>query len=347
MVRELSARAGIPLIEALSGVPPDLVRDYLGRRGVPRATADWKYFDPAHERGRERGLVWLRRDRVEGFLGLIPFRLTGGGCTRNAVWSCDWSVASPRTAPGVGVRLLSRAIRDNAPLLCLDGNENSARYLPRIARAVNPRAGVKLTLPLRAGAGLELAGRRVPSLARLTPALGELPLRRRGRRPAPIPVRCESGVSARIEPLLEQGDEVGWHPRYDLAHLEWFLGRCPHVVCHTFVAEGSRAAALLWRHADSRRAWRTVVWSAADSEDALGSVLVSARRFVQQQRGWALSTVVAESQRDTQTELRRAGFLRRPRRLPVYVCTEEERAPEGAERLSPISYLDTDLGCLY
>ncbi len=48
----------------LSSVPRPAVLDYLERRGESRVIMEWKYFDEAFNRGRERGYVWLRDGNV-------------------------------------------------------------------------------------------------------------------------------------------------------------------------------------------------------------------------------------------------------------------------------------------
>ena len=60
-------------IEPLSAVPGPLLKDHLLRYGLKPDVIEWKYFDPAFKPGGERGYAWLRHDKVDGMIGLIPF----------------------------------------------------------------------------------------------------------------------------------------------------------------------------------------------------------------------------------------------------------------------------------
>ena len=120
-------------IRPLSDVSRDSVERYLLSRGSRPDMIAWKYFDATFNRGRERGLVWVHRGEVRGFIGLIPFRLRTQDVLRDAVWTCDWSLEDPRRSPGMGIVLLRAAIAAAPVAISLGGNEMTRALLPRIA----------------------------------------------------------------------------------------------------------------------------------------------------------------------------------------------------------------------
>src|SRR3954463_13364384 len=111
----------------LSQLPAELLREFLGRVGMAGEVVDWRYLDDDFNRGRNRGFAWLRRDRVEGMIGLIPFEISGTGTVREANWSSDWILADPNSNPGMGILLLRRAIESSRALFALGGNQNTQR----------------------------------------------------------------------------------------------------------------------------------------------------------------------------------------------------------------------------
>jgi hypothetical protein len=88
-------------IVPLEDISAHLIRDFLQQFGFDPPIIDWKYFDQAFNRGRDRGYVWLRRDRVAGMIGLIPFTIAAAaGRAREVHWSCDWMLADPSATLG-------------------------------------------------------------------------------------------------------------------------------------------------------------------------------------------------------------------------------------------------------
>jgi hypothetical protein len=134
----------------MSEADPAAVKRYLLGRQMPPEIIDWKYFDERFNRGRERGLVWVRGDEVAGFLGLIPFHTEIEGSRAECAWLCDWSI-DPSQAGGMGLMLLKRAGGLYDGLFNLGGNENTRQIVPRLADRTVPDAAVNLVLPLRLG----------------------------------------------------------------------------------------------------------------------------------------------------------------------------------------------------
>lgn len=332
-------------IVPLSEVPSSLLKDYLGGQGMPSEIISWKYFDSAFNRGRERGFVWLREGRVAGFVGLIPFDLSGGGNRSQTAWTCDWSVGEPDANPGFGVMLLKRAIDSCGHLMALGGNENTQRLLPRIATRTVPEAGLMFGLPLRLGAVFRKLGRlpEAGPLRRIFSALSGIPLRWVGG--AESRVRVERGVSPAISALLESERGPGWSPRYDFEYLNWQVGRCPAVVSWTCIAPGeagSRAAALFWRPVDSSNLWRTAVWMEAGGQESLRAVLREVVRRIYGEGGVAVSAIVSRLDHDLIQILREIGFVRIGAPRPLFVCTPG-RNRGSLDEPGRLSYLDTDL----
>ena len=329
----------------LSEVSADVLREFLGRMGMPREVADWRYLDSSFNRGRNRGFAWLRHHRMEGMIGLIPFRICGTGQGRDVNWSCDWMLADPISNPGMGIILLRRAIESSINLFALGGTENTRRLLPRIANSTIADAGVAMHLPLRSGAILRRLERR-GMLGRLpTPRfLYMIPLRwapRYGRSPE---IRTEMGLSRQIAPLLQGEHGEGWHPCYDFAYLDWQVGRSPLLRCWTSFSSPTgepRAAAVYWRPAASSDFWRLAVWYRNSEVDHLDGVIRQAVAEIYRLGGMAVSTIISRLDVEAQATLRSAGFLTFRRRRPLYVCASEPSAATG--ELRRLSYLDSDL----
>jgi hypothetical protein len=322
-----------------------MLRDFLGRIGMPREVADWRYLDSGFNRGRNRGFAWVRHNRIEGMIGLIPFRVCGAGQTRDVNWSCDWMLADPNSNPGMGIILLRRAIESSINLFGLGGNENTLRILPRIATSTIADAGVAMYLPLRSGAiirqfqkGGRLARLSLPSL------VYKIPLRwpaRRGRSPE---IRTETGLSSQIAPLLQGEPGEGWHPCYDFAYLDWQIGRSPLFRCLTSYSPAAgepRAAAVYWRPVGSTDFWRLAAWSRPSEMDHLGGAIQGAVTEIYRQGGLGVWTIVSRLDLKGQHALRSAGFFTMRRRRPLYVCAKQPSA--AIAELRGLSYLDTDL----
>jgi hypothetical protein len=330
-------------IAPLNELSETLLLDFLQRTGMSREVAQWRYFDSIFNRGRNRGFAWVPRDRVEGMIGLVPFRVAGAGPAWEANWSCDWMLAAPSVNPGMGILLLKQAIEESNVLFALGGNDNTRRLLPRIAKMTIPGAGVSLHLPLRLGALLERLHRRgamrhlpLPRAAYMIP-LRWIP---RGARL----VKTESGLARPAARLIEASAGEQWAPAYDVNYVDWQIGRSPVLVSATSLSPDRgppRAAALYWRRSSSSKLWRLALWSAADSSDHLTAVLREAISQIYDGGGMAISMIVSRLEVERLSLLKGAGFVAKGRR-DLYGCTSREGARSPVE-LSGLSYLDTDL----
>jgi len=323
-----------PSVVPLSEVPAELLREFLGRVGMSPEVADWRYLDPEFNQGRNRGFAWLRRNRIEGMIGLIPFQITRSGLIREVNWSSDWILADPGGNPGMGILLLRRAIESSRTLFALGGNENTRKLLPRIATRTVPDAALGMHLLLRSGAILARAD-RIGALRRLPKPrlLYLIPLRWIPGIASSSEMRTEMGVSREIAPLLDSTDREGWSPRYDFTYVSWQIGRSPLIRCWTSysVCDGEpRAAAVYWSPAGSSGFWRLAVWYQPGSRDRLDAVLRQ-----------AVSAIVSRLDSGVQAALRARGFLALGPRRPLYVCAGRD---DGlVSELSGLSYLDSDL----
>ena len=335
-----------PSVVPLAEVPVELLREFLARVGMSREVVEWRYLDGDFNRGRNRGFAWIRRNRVEGMIGLIPFQISGKGLpTREANWSSDWILADPNANPGMGILLLRRAIESSPTLFALGGNEHTRKLLPRIATHTVPDAGVGMHLLLRSGAILRRVHRR-GLLAHLPKPglLYRLPLRWIPGPRASSHVRTEPGVSRQIEPLLDGSHAGAWSPRYDFSYVSWQIGRSAHISSWTSytVSDGEPDAAVVyWCPASSSEFWRVAVWYRPGFADALGPVLRHAVSEIYRQGGMAVSAIVSRLDTEVLTMLRAGGFVSLGSRRPLYVCagTDATTVPE----LAGLSYLDTDL----
>ena len=338
-------------IRPLSDVSRDLVERYLVARGSRPDMIAWKYFDSAFNRGRERGLVWLHRGEVRGFIGLIPFHLHDGHAMHDAVWTCDWSLEDPRRSPGMGIRLLRAAI-DRAPLvMSLGGNELTRALLPRIAAQTIEAAGAVFILPLRLGYVLEKIDGRIARRVRGVPALAgtllaSLPLP--GRSGGGENAAIEPGVSRKLEPLLAQREEDWSSPAYDFEHLHWQCGRCPEIEAWTCLAPataaGERSGAVVFRRRSAPSHWRMVWWLEGGAGPHAIAVLRGARAFVHQRSGLSLSVMISASDAQKAGLLLAQGFHKERGGHPLYVSASDRSAPLTPLReVRGISYLDTDL----
>lgn len=336
-------------IEPLSQVPADWVVDYFRRQQVPEALVRWKFLAPGPpSRGRERGIAWIRDDRVQGFLGLVPCRLGRGDERFDMTWTCDWSLAERANAPGVGVRMLQRALAADEPVLSVTrGSDFTASIAPRVGHHTIEDAARTFVVPLRAASLLE----RLPGPAR---ALARAPLV--GRAPLPAArtsarrTRVEAGVAHALDALLAAPRGPGWFPAYDTSYLDWVVGRCPVLECASILApdDGApRAAALLWRRRESAARWRLALFAAPDEcgPDGLArAVLARAAREARRRGGSLLSLLLSRLDDDLASAVRGGlrAFEREPQ--PLYVLVS--RSPD-VDELGRLSYLDADLQYLF
>jgi hypothetical protein len=331
-------------IQPLSALDPDLLVEYLGREDHSAAEVRWKYFDLRFNRGRERGYAWVKDGKMGGFLGLVPFQVVARDRVIEAAWTCDWSVQDP-TARGIGILLMRQAQEKYEYLTQLGGNEATQRIMSRLSSMMANEAGMVFHLPLRVGAMLRVARRKVPKLAvDGLSFVNQLPLRWPRGPESSENVTFEPGVSKTLRLFLEPAQHGELYSRYDLEYVRWQVGDCPFLFSETCtVTDRSmpRAAALIWREKASPDFWRFAVWSREGAEKELETLLSSVIRRVYDYKGFLLSFVVSRLDQSLIGLLRRMKFLAAPRRRPLHIITNK-RTGETLPELWPLSYLDTD-----
>ena len=330
--------------QPLSALDPDSLIEYLGREGHAAEAVRWKYFDSRFNRNRERGYAWVKDGKIGGFLGLVPFLVAAPNRVIDAAWTCDWSVQDP-TARGIGILLIRQAQEKYEFLTQLGGNDATQRIISRLSSKTVNDAGIVFHLPLRVGAMLRVARRKVPKLP--VDALGfvnRIPVRWPPRPAAAAPVIVEPGVSQILSQLLEPAHHGDIYSRYDFEYLRWQVGDCPFLDSETcYIADGAtpRAAALVWREKASTDFWRFAVWSRGDAEKELEILVASVIRRVYQANGFLLSFVVSRLDQSLIALLRRNNFVAAPRRRPLHIIASKKTG-EPVPELWPLSYLDTD-----
>ena len=335
-----------PSVVPLSEVPAELLLEFLGRVGMTREVAAWRYLDEGFNRGRNRGFAWVRRGRVEGMIGTIPFRISGPGAAKEVNWSSDWILADPSSNPGMGMLLLRRAIESSVALFALGGNENTRRLLPRVATHTVPDAALGMHLLLRSGALLRRIDQR-GMLGRLPKPrlLYMIPLRWVPGAGSSPDMRTEPGVSRQIAPLLDSRREEDWSPHYDFTYVSWQIGRSPLIRCWTSYSSSAgepAAGVVYWTSAATGEFWRLALWYQRGCRDRLDAVLRHAVSEIYRRGGMAVSAIVSRLDTDVQGALRARGFLPLGPRRPLYVCAGQDDS--SVSELSGLSYLDTDLG---
>jgi hypothetical protein len=329
----------------LGAVPRDRVRDYLLARGLSAPLIDWKYYDAAFNRGRERGYVSWRDGRVQGFIGLIPCSVATSAGERPMVWTCDWSVEDPRRSPGIGILLLKHVYKCHDHAAAVGGSADTRAALPRLVPTYEGAAAF-LHLPLRSSALIEKLEQRLGCKPRLSrSALGALPLPRR-RPGADAAVRFRDGVAPEIGEMLSRPPAEGLcTPLYDAGYLDWQVGRCPGLKSFSCLAGsgGDVAGALAWTGGD-RRHWRMAMAATPGGEGPVEPLLRAVAARAAAEGGSLLSTIVAAGDAWLVAALRRMRFLEGSQRWPLYLSFPEGACDGGFSRLS---YLDTDLAGLF
>jgi hypothetical protein len=344
-LRSLYTFADMPSgFQPLSALDPDSLIEYLGREDHAAEAVRWKYFDSRFNRNRERGYAWVKDGKIGGFLGLVPFLVAAPNRVIDAAWTCDWSVQDP-TARGIGILLIRQAQEKYEFLTQLGGNDATQRIISRLSSKTVNDAGIVFHLPLRVGAMLRVARRKVPKL----PVDGwsfvnRIPLRWPPRAVAPAKVTFEAGVSEVLGSLLEPVQHGDIYARYDFEYVRWQVGDCPFLFSETcYIAEGAmpRAAALIWREKTSTDFWRFAVWSREGAEKDLEMVLSSVIRRVYEANGFLLSFVASRLDQRLIELLRSKNFVAAPRRRPLHIIASKKTG-EPVPELWPLSYLDTD-----
>jgi hypothetical protein len=331
-------------IVPLSEVPREAFEAYLHAttsfyRDRTPGLIGWKYFDGAFNQGRGRGMVWVRRGEVAGFIGAIPAQMRRGDETRPLHWTCEWGLRDPKTSPGMGVKLLRALVGSVENVAGAGGNRNSTDLGPRMAERSLADAGLYLWRPLRASSLLQLAATRVPALHALG-ALAGSPL---GRVPLPIwlgarrpSVRTFAGVAPVFDALFEQLRPLAWTAHYDQHYLDWAIARCPGIESMTCSAPG--AASVAWYStANAVRHARFAVWAVPDATAAARDVVAETVRAARRAGAGIVSTVVSRWDTELLAVLRRAGFLPRLEKLSLYLFMS------AIDRLSGLNYFVADM----
>lgn len=329
----------------LSAVAPDLLIDYLAGQGFAPANTRWKYFDERFNAGRERGFVWLNKDRVRGFIGMIPVTLATPVGDREMVWTCDWSLEDPARSPGVGVRLLSRVHGHVGFVGGVGGSDDTHSIVPQMKTRTVEGASVFLHRPLRLSALMEKAEERLAFLPKLSrTVLGRLKLPRKRGGDA---VTVVEGVASAVGTLFDRSADGSCRVRYTQGHLEWYLGRCPHVRTLSLLAgdpAAPNAGALLWRHRDDPAHWRAAYRSLPGAD--IAPVFAAVAESAASQGGAVVSSIVSSLDEGQIGAMKTDGYLEGSVRWPLYIPQGD--GPEWCQGgFSAMSYLDTDLACSF
>ncbi|GAA4008843.1 hypothetical protein [Sphingomonas humi] len=330
----------------LSQVDPDLVHAFFARLGKDRAHIAWKYFDPDFAKDKERGIVWLNKGEVRGFIGLIPARLQSAGDTSDFFWTCDWLLQDPKRSPGVGVRLLAEARKLFPQVGNVGGSDDTHAILPALATTLTvDDAALFYHRPLRTSALLERVEERLGFLPRLSRGIvGRIAL---ATTTIPSEVHIVPCVAPDLEPLFAAPSATGCTVLYSQEHLDWLLGRCPDIVTTSLLLgeQGKwRAAALVWRNRDDRQRWRVVYRASISADLAILARAVAGHCLAE--GGTLVTTIIAAHDRGPAQTLKKAGYLRGSVPWPLYLNKVDSLSSCSAG-FTGMSYLDTDLACIY
>jgi len=331
--------------QPLSAIPPGALIEYLGREGNSAEIVQWKYFDSRFNRNRERGYAWVKDGKIGGFIGLIPFQVVIDGRVAEAAWTCDWSVQD-QSGKGTGILLIRQAQTNYEFLTQLGGNEATQRIISRLAAITVNDAGIMFYLPLRLGAILRLARRKLLPKFPLDEIelVNRVPLHLPRRAKANSAVKIEPGVSKTLDSLLEPKPRGEMYSRYDLPYVKWQVADCPFLECETcYVGSGSTvdAATLIWRLKSAPDFWRIALWSREGAEKEAELVLSRTIRHVYENNGYLLSIVVSRLDTSSIGLLRSKQFLTSPRRRPLHII-DSKKTGKPVPELWPLSFLDTD-----
>lgn len=329
----------------MSAVSSKLVREYLLNSGFDPAVVEWKYFDEQFNRGRERGYVWLNKEKVRGFIGVIPLWVQTDSGPKQMVWTCDWSVEDPAKSPGIGVMLLKKVQADYDHVGGVGGSDFTHAILPRMADHTVADAAIFLHLPLRLGFLLQKLEQRMRWLPKLSrTAMARMPVRCPRSISQDPQVTLEAGVSDAVATLFEAVGQGEPRPVYDRAFLDWQVGRSPHLrtlSCFAGVRSDPKAGALFWTLDDDPRSWRAAFRFAPGAANELETVISAVARFVRSKGGEALSVVISHLDAELLTILMAQRFLVGPVRWPLYLLSRSGNS--NVTDLAGLSYLDTDM----
>ncbi len=323
-------------IVPLSDLPPQLLIDYLGRRGHAEQLIRWKYFDADYNRGRERGICAVAKGEIIGFIGLVPTTLKRGTEVLDNHWLCDWSVRDPVRDKGVGGAVAAGALELCGRLIAYGGTDMAQKRWALKSNGFDLNAGQVFRKRLRLGSYLAgLQRRRWLPRNKLTQLAGRIPLQ--PVRAAETGMGVHKGVDPRIVSLFRPGRRY-WRPVHDLADLRWNLESCPEVEAWTFVGSQAAAAVLAWRAATRADVWKLVTLGDAE---AWRPCLNAAIDHVQGEGGETIYMQVSGVDTDVIAGIGEAGFKRAPTTHPIYFLDNAAPVPET---LSGISFLIADDG---
>lgn len=320
----------------LSAVPPTLLIDYLGRRGIAEPIVRWKYFDAGYNRGRERGVCAVSEGKIIGFIGLIPITLQRGAEVRDDNWLCDWSVRDPVRDKGVGGAVAARALEIGGKLIAYGGTEMAKKRWALKSNGYDLHAALTFRKHIRIGSYLAgLQRRRLLPRNKLTRLVGRIAIQ--PVRTAPRGVTAYKGVDPGIVKLFKPGG-THWKPIYDLADLRWNLESCPAVEAWTFVGAVASAAVLVWRSTAETDIWKLVT---VGDVQALRPCLDAALEHVWREGGETVLMVVSRVDTDVIAGIREARFKQAPTIQPIYFLDKASVIPDT---LAGISFLAADGG---
>jgi hypothetical protein len=331
--------------QPLSTLAPSALIEYLGREGNSAEIVQWKYFDTRFNRNRERGYAWVKDGKIGGFIGLVPFQVVIDGRIAEAAWTCDWSVQD-QTGRGTGILLIRQAQENYEFLTQLGGNEATQRIISRLAAITVNDAGIMFYLPLRLGAILRVARRRLPSLPLdAVNLVNRVPLLWPRRPASSNSVVFEPGVSDALNSLLEPDQRGQMYSRYDLPYIRWQVADCPLLqseTCYISRDRKLRAAALIWRLKTSTDFWRVALWSREGAQKEADILLSRVIRHIYESKGFLASIVVSRLDSSTIGLLRSKRFLASPTLRPLHII-DSKKTGKPVPELWPLSFLDTDL----
>jgi len=88
----------------------------------------WKYFDlEGRETGFPPAFMALRRQKVVGFIGCMPFFLRSENAVLPAGWVADWKLLPEAKGYGIGRKLLGTAVGNLPAVACINGSQDAKK----------------------------------------------------------------------------------------------------------------------------------------------------------------------------------------------------------------------------
>src|SRR5262249_18837542 len=137
------------------------------------------------------------------------------------------------TARGMGILLVRQAQGKYDYLTQLGGNEATQRIISRLAAITVNNAGIRFYLPLRLGAMLRLARRRMPQVPFDAVGLANRIPMHLPRKGALKALTFAPGASKVLETVMEPDERGAMYSRYDFDYIRWQVGDCPILVSET------------------------------------------------------------------------------------------------------------------